>query len=102
MLGLPLGREVEALLTEWDQTLADSKASLQRTTDAEAVGRWSDAEKRDWWSERRDGDAAIQRLLARLEALLGPWKLLFSAPDRHHHSSSREEEDGWQGAGNRW
>jgi hypothetical protein len=76
VVALPLKDELEQLLYDWEQVLADSKASLQRTTDAEAVGKWTDAEKRDWWSERRDGDTSIQALLSRLESLLGPWKKL--------------------------
>ena len=71
--------EINQVLDDLEAALASSKASLLRTMDAEAVGRWSDDEKRDWWNERKDGDKAVKTLLKSLEASLGAWKYLLCA-----------------------
>ena len=76
---LPLFAEINQVLDDLEAALASSKASLLRTMDAEAVGRWSDDEKRDWWNERKDGDKAVKTLLKSLEASLGAWKYLLCA-----------------------
>ena len=76
---LPLFAQVNQVLDDLEVALASNKASLLRTMDAEAVGRWSDDDKREWWKERRDGDKAVKNLLGKLEASLGAWKYLLYA-----------------------
>jgi Peptidase family C50/SAP domain len=63
---------------DWTACMEASKALLHRTVDTAQVAKWTDSDRRAWWSERAASDAQIESLLFKLEALLGPLKRLLS------------------------
>jgi Peptidase family C50/SAP domain len=75
---LPVACELNALVLDWTACMEASKALLHRTVDTAQVAKWTDSDRRAWWSERAASDAQIESLLFKLEALLGPFKFLLS------------------------
>lgn len=75
---LPVACELNALVLDWTSCMEASKALLHRTVDTAQVAKWTDSDRRAWWSERAASDAQIESLLFKLEALLGPLKCLLS------------------------
>ena len=69
---LPLASELLVLLREWSECIADSKALLRTTTDINIISKWTDEEKRRWWSDRQGSDDKVKQMLGRLEAMVGP------------------------------
>lgn len=78
---LPIACELNALVLDWTACMEASKALLHRTVDTAQVAKWSDSDRRAWWSERAASDAQIESLLFKLEALLGPLKCLLSGDE---------------------
>ena len=75
---LPIAGELNNLILDWTACMEASKALLHRTVDTVQVAKWTDTDRRAWWSERAASDALIESLLIKLEALLGPLKCLLS------------------------
>jgi Peptidase family C50/SAP domain len=75
---LPIACELNALMMDWTACMEASKTLLHRTVDTAQVAKWTDSDRRAWWSERASSDAQIESLLFKLEALLGPLKCLLS------------------------
>ena len=75
---LPIAGELNTLILDWTACMEASKALLHRTVDTVQVAKWTDTDRRAWWSERAASDALIESLLSKLEALLGPLKCLLS------------------------
>ena len=75
---LPIAGELNTLLLDWTACMEASKALLHRTVDTVQVAKWTDTDRRAWWSERAASDALIESLLFKLETLLGPLKCLLS------------------------
>lgn len=75
---LPIAGELNTLMIDWTACMEASKALLHRTVDTAQVAKWSDTDRRAWWSERAASDALIESLLFKLEVLLGPLKCLLS------------------------
>ena len=94
---LPIAGELNTLIMDWTACMEASKALLHRTVDTAQVAKWTDTDRRAWWSERAASDVSIESLLFKLEALLGPLKCLLSGSNglhSHNNNTSSSKRSG--------